>query len=102
MDNKRGSSRTFHGLVGRAWTPSMREEVLAALYLIAGLEAWHAEIRWLAWCLFVKATNDTVCALVAALTEVLHERKANAAVSDPAVAGTLDRPCSTIGGTLCE
>jgi len=60
------------------WTPSMREEVLAALYLIAGLEAWQAGIRWLAWGLFVKAANDTVCALVAAFVEVLHEHSANA------------------------
>ena len=78
MENKRGSSRTLHGLVGRAWTPSMREEVLSALYLIAGLEAWQAGIRWLAWCLFVKAANDTVCALVAAVVETVHERNANA------------------------
>lgn len=78
MENKRGSSRTLHGLVGRAWTPSMREEVLAALYLIAGLEAWRGGIRWLAWCLFVKSANDTVCALIAAVAEVLEERKANA------------------------
>jgi len=77
MENKRGSSRTLHGLVGRAWTPSMREEVLAALYLIAGLEAWQAGIRWLAWCLFVKSANDTVCALVAAVAEIVHARQAN-------------------------
>ena len=74
----RRPSRTLHGLVGRAWTPSMREEVLAALYLIAGLEAWQAGIRWLAWCLFFKAANDTVCALVAAVAEIVLERKANA------------------------
>jgi hypothetical protein len=55
----------------------MREEVLAALYLIAGLEAWRGGIRWLAWCLFVKSANDTVSALVAAVAEVLEERKAN-------------------------
>jgi hypothetical protein len=56
----------------------MREEVLAALYLIAGLEAWQTGVRWLAWCLFVKAAIDTVCALVAAFAAVLLERKANA------------------------
>ena len=59
----------------------MREEVLAALYLIAGLEAWQAGIRWLAWCLFVKAANDTVCALVAAVAEIVQERKANAVIT---------------------
>ena len=88
MENKRGSSRTLHGLVGRAWTPSMREEVLAALYLIAGLEAWQAGIRWLALYLFVKAAIDTVCALVAAVTEVRYEGKANNLIRDVDVANT--------------
>ena len=33
--------------------------------------------------------------------ELLRRLDANVAVSGPAVAGTLDRPCSTIGGPPC-
>ncbi len=75
MPNKQKLDLAIKGLTGRAWTPSMREEVLAALYLIAGLNAWQAGIRWLAWCLFAKAANDTVCAIIAAFAEVIRKRR---------------------------
>ena len=60
------------------WSPSHREEVLAALYLIAGLLAWSVDIKWLAWICFAKAVNDTICALIAAFREALRDRRVNA------------------------
>ena len=63
------------GLTGPAWTASTREEVLAVLHLIAGLLAWQADIRWLAWLLFVKAGIDTVCAIIAAFAEIYQSKK---------------------------
>jgi hypothetical protein len=45
------------------WCPSHREEVLSALYLIAGLLAYQIDFRRLATILFFKAAADTICAL---------------------------------------
>ena len=39
------------------------EEVLAALYLVAGNTAFIAGIHWLAWLCWVKAALDTWCSL---------------------------------------
>ena len=46
------------------------EEIISALWLIAGLLAWGNDIRWLAWCLFVKAATDTVCSIWSAVRVV--------------------------------
>jgi hypothetical protein len=58
------------------WTPSTREEVLAALYLIAACQAWQADIRWLAFLLFAKALCDTLCAMKLAWREFVSEMPA--------------------------
>lgn len=41
---------------------SKTEEILASLKLIAGLLAWIAGIRWLAWVCFVNCAWDILCA----------------------------------------
>ena len=69
---QKASSR--HSLVRRpAWTASNVEEVISALWAIAGLCAWNAEIRWLAWTLLIKAALDTIMAIVFAVVEVRAE-----------------------------
>jgi hypothetical protein len=54
----------------KALTRSIIEELLAALYLIAALLAWMADIHWLAIVLFIKAGVDTLCSMVAAVIAV--------------------------------
>jgi len=53
-----------------AWTRSNTEEVLAALYLVAGNTAYIAGIHWLAWLCFGKAALDTLAALIIAEREL--------------------------------
>ena len=49
---------------------SIQEEILAGIYLCAGLLAWQADIRWLAYFAFVKAASDTICAIISAIREI--------------------------------
>lgn len=49
---------------------SIQEEILAGIYLCAGLLAWQADIRWLAYFAFVKAASDTAAAIYFAILEV--------------------------------
>ena len=53
----------------QVWYPSHREEIIAALYLIAGTTAWQAGLHPLAWFCCVKAAADTACAVWMALKE---------------------------------
>ena len=57
------------------WNRSIREEIISALWLIAGLLAWQGGIKWLAWLLFVKSATDTLTALVFAILEVKIMRR---------------------------
>jgi hypothetical protein len=51
------------------WYPSHREEIIAALYLIAGMMAWQAGAPVLAWLCCLKAAADTACAVWFAIQE---------------------------------
>jgi hypothetical protein len=53
----------------QVWYPSHREEIIAALYLIAGMTAWQAGSSVLAWLCCVKAAADTACAVWFAIKE---------------------------------
>ena len=66
-----GSNRL---LDDRIWNRSIREEIISALWLIAGLLAWQDGIKWLAWLLFVKSAADTLTAIVFAIIEVKNMR----------------------------
>ncbi len=57
------------------WSRSIREEVVAVLWLIAALLAWLGGIKWLAYLLFVKALMDTACAIVFAVIDGSRELK---------------------------
>ncbi len=59
----------------KIWTHSIREEIIGALWLIAGLLAWNDGIKWLAWILFVKATFDTFASICFAVVETSLLRK---------------------------
>jgi hypothetical protein len=59
----------------RVWNRSIREEIISALWLIAGLVAWQGGIKWLAWMLFVKAASDMMAAIVFAIIEVKIVRR---------------------------
>jgi len=52
-----------------AWSASKAEEIIAVAWLVAGLNAWSAGIRWLAWVLFAKSALDTACTLLMAIAE---------------------------------
>lgn len=54
---------------------SIQEEILAGIYLCAGLLAWQADIRWLAWISFLKAALDTVGAIRFAILEIKKGEK---------------------------
>jgi hypothetical protein len=58
----------------KIWTRSIVEELIAVLWLIAGLLAWQSNIKWFAWILFVKAALDTLCAIHFAICEAQAER----------------------------
>ena len=58
----------------KPWTPSKTEEVIAALWLIAGLLAWLAGLKWLAWTLFVKCVLDVICCISFAIFEIREEQ----------------------------
>ena len=47
----------------RAWTRSLAEELLSGIWLIAGLLAWQAELKVLAWLLFARCVSDTLCSV---------------------------------------
>ncbi len=66
---------TVEQMVGRTFTPSHREEIISALWIIAALLAWNGGIRWLAWILFVKGVTDTLTSIGLALMEL--RKKAN-------------------------
>ena len=54
----------------QVWYPSHREEIIAALYLIAGATAWQAGAPLLVWVgCCVKAAADTACAVWFAIQE---------------------------------
>jgi hypothetical protein len=53
------------------WNKSIREEIIAALWLIAALLAWQDNIKWLAWCLFLKSASDFLTAIIYAIVEVI-------------------------------
>jgi hypothetical protein len=53
----------------QVWYPSHREEIIAALYLIAGMTAWQAGAPVLAWLCWVKAAADTSFAVRFAIQE---------------------------------
>jgi ABC-type phosphate transport system permease subunit len=53
----------------QVWYPSHREEIIAALYLIAGTTAWQAGAPVLAWWCCLKAAADTACAVWFAIQE---------------------------------
>lgn len=55
------------------WSRSIREEIIAALWLIAGLLAWQAGNKWLAWLLFIKSVLDFLTAVFFAYTEGVKE-----------------------------
>jgi hypothetical protein len=57
----------------RIWSKSIREEIIAALWLIAALLAWHDNIKWLAWFLFIKSASDTLTAIIYAFREAIAE-----------------------------
>ena len=78
---------TVEQLVGRTFTPSHREEIISALWIIAALLAWNGGIRWLAWILFVKGVTDTLASIGLALMEL--RKKANAEAHGRAVARTV-------------
>lgn len=61
------------GLDDPAWNRSVREEIVTALWLIAGLLAWQDNIKWLAWCLFVKAATDLMCCVFYAIVDSIRE-----------------------------
>lgn len=67
----------------RIWSKSIREEIIAALWLIAALLAWHDNIKWLAWFLFIKSASDYLTAIIyafrEAITEINERRSPNAA-----------------------
>lgn len=50
-------------------TRSFMEEVLAALWLIAALQAWDCGFYTFAKILFAKALFDLLCSLIAAVVE---------------------------------
>lgn len=65
-----------------AWTPSTREEVISALWFIAGFTAQGAEIaQWICNLLFFKATLNLACAWRHAIIEYKAD-KAEAAEQD--------------------
>jgi len=53
----------------QVWYPSHREEIIAALYLMAGMTAWQADFRVLALFCIGKAAADTACAVWFAINE---------------------------------
>jgi hypothetical protein len=53
----------------QVWYPSHREEIIAALYLIAGMTAWQADFRVLALFCIGKAAAVTACAVWFAIKE---------------------------------
>lgn len=55
------------------WSRSIREEIISALWLIAGLLAWQADIKWLAWLLFAKSAFDSLISCVFAVLETKAE-----------------------------
>jgi len=57
----------------RIWSKSIREEIIAALWLIAALLAWHDNIKWLAWFLFIKSASDTLTSIIYAFREAIAE-----------------------------
>ena len=59
-----------------AFTPSTREEIISALWIIAALLAWNGGIKWLACLLFIKGALDTVCSVVMGFREVAAELQA--------------------------
>ena len=62
-------------LAGKAWSHSTREEVISALWLIAGLQAWGCGLRVFAVILFVKSAADTVCSIGCAFAEALRSER---------------------------
>ena len=71
-----GDSHSVQRLVRQsAWTGSKVEEVIAALWAIAALCAWMAELRWIAWCLLAKVALDVLCAILLAVIEIKAESK---------------------------
>jgi len=51
-------------------TNSQFEELVCLLSLVAGLLAWHSNIHWLAWLMFMKSAHDLICCLVVAVQEI--------------------------------
>jgi len=51
-------------------TRSAIEEYMSVMYLIAGILAWHADIKWLAIVLFVKSGLDALCSIRLAIVGV--------------------------------
>jgi hypothetical protein len=58
---------------------SIREEIIAGIYIIAAIQAWQAGIKWLAVILSIKAGADTACSIIAAVVESYREVKAKKA-----------------------
>lgn len=56
-------------------TTSVQEEYCALLTLIAGLLAWQADLRWLAYFLFAKAILDTIESILIAIHDGRERRK---------------------------
>lgn len=50
------------------WNTSKIEEVISALWIIAGLCAWP-HIRWLAWVLLIKGAADSLCSIYYSIKE---------------------------------
>jgi hypothetical protein len=53
----------------QVWYPSHREEIIAALYLIAGTTAWQADMHFMACLCGVKAAANTARAVWFAIKE---------------------------------
>lgn len=72
---EKATPRPWDKTVCRTFTPSHREEIISALWIIAALLAWNGGIRWLAWILFVKGVTDTLASIGLALMD--RRKKAN-------------------------
>jgi len=53
-----------------AWSRSMSEEVIGALWCIVAVLAYTANIRWLMWVAGIKAGSDQLISLYFAIKEI--------------------------------
>ena len=53
---------------------SEKEEILAALYFIAGALFWSSELKFFAWFCIAKGVLDSLCAIFEAVREIKAKR----------------------------